>query len=60
MRGSGPDRRRPAPRRRRSRALFAGDTKRFEGLVERWPKDIREYAVNQAREASRADREMPA
>jgi hypothetical protein len=41
-----------------SRALFAGDTKRFEALIERWPKDIREYAVHQAREAARADRNM--
>lgn len=40
-----------------SRALFAGDTKRFESLVERWPKDIREYAVQKAREAARADTE---
>jgi hypothetical protein len=43
-----------------SRALFAGDTKRFEGLIDRWPKDIREYAVQQAREAARADRDMSA
>ena len=43
-----------------TRALFAGDTKRFEGLVERWPKDIREYAVHHAREAARADRETAA
>ena len=41
-----------------SRALFAGDTKRFESLIDRWPKDIREYAVHQAREAARADREV--
>ena len=41
-----------------SRALFAGDTKRFESLIDRWPKDIREYAVQQAREAARADRDM--
>ncbi|MBN2573170.1 MAG: DUF2239 family protein [Deltaproteobacteria bacterium] len=37
------------------RALFAGDVARFETLVQRWPKDIREYAVHQAREAARAD-----
>ena len=36
------------------RALFAGDTARFELLVERWPKDVREHAVRQAREAARA------
>ncbi len=34
------------------RALFAGDTKRLEVLVERWPRDIREHAVAQAREAA--------
>lgn len=37
------------------RALFAGDTARFESLVARWPKDIRELAVTRAREAARAD-----
>jgi hypothetical protein len=40
-----------------SRALFAGDTARFEGFVERWPKDIREHVVKQARLAQRAERE---
>jgi hypothetical protein len=39
------------------RALFAGDTTRFEKLVQRWPKDIREYAVAKAREAERAEEE---
>jgi hypothetical protein len=34
-----------------SRALFAGDTARFEALVRRWPRDIREYAIHQARQA---------
>jgi hypothetical protein len=38
-----------------TRALFAGETARFVALVVRWPKDIREYAVRQAREAARAD-----
>lgn len=38
-----------------TRALFAGDTPRFETLVQRWPKDVREYAVHQARQASRTD-----
>jgi hypothetical protein len=37
------------------RALFAGDTTRFEKLVERWPKDIREYAIARARDAGRAE-----
>jgi hypothetical protein len=36
-----------------SRALFAGDTPLFEKLVQRWPKDIRDYAVERAREAAR-------
>jgi len=35
------------------RALFAGDTERFEVLIARWPKDIREYALHQAMEAAR-------
>ncbi len=38
-----------------TRALFAGDSGRFEGLVERWPKDVREHAVHEAREAARAE-----
>ena len=37
------------------RALFAGETARFETLVQKWPKDIREHAVRQAREAARAE-----
>jgi hypothetical protein len=36
------------------RALFAGDVARFEALVQRWPKDIGDYAVERAREAARA------
>ena len=36
------------------RALFAGDTERFEALIQRWPEDIREYAVQHARQAARA------
>ncbi len=35
------------------RALFAGDGERFAALVRRWPKDIRQYALEQAREATR-------
>jgi hypothetical protein len=38
------------------RALFAGDIARFEELVARWPKDIREHVAARAREAARADR----
>jgi hypothetical protein len=38
------------------RALFAGKTAEFEELVSRWPKDIREHAVGEAREAARAER----
>lgn len=37
------------------RALFAGDTARFEALIQRWPKDIRDHAIRRAREAARAD-----
>lgn len=37
------------------RALFAGEQERFEALVERWPKDIRDHAIRRAREASRAE-----
>jgi hypothetical protein len=39
-----------------SRALFAGDGERFEALVARWPKDIREHAVERARAAAEAER----
>jgi hypothetical protein len=37
------------------RALFAGDTERFEALVKRWPKDVRQFAVERARAAAEAD-----
>lgn len=40
------------------RALFAGDTPRFCALVERWPKDIREHAVQQAQAAGIAEQEI--
>lgn len=40
-----------------TRALYAGDTKAFASLVERWPKDVREFAVERAREATRAERD---
>jgi len=39
------------------RALYAGDGKRFEALVARWPHDIRKYAVERAKLAERAERE---
>lgn len=39
------------------RALFAGDTARFEMLIARWPKDIREYALQRAMEAARIEEE---
>jgi len=39
------------------RALFAGATAQFASLVERWPKDIREYAVQQAQAAEAAEQE---
>lgn len=39
------------------RALFAGDTARFETLIEPWPRDIRDYALHQAMESSRAEQE---
>jgi hypothetical protein len=42
-----------------SRALFRGDAARFEVLVQRWPRDIREFAVHQAREAARAEQRPP-
>jgi hypothetical protein len=35
-----------------ARALFDGDLARFEQLVRRWPKDIRDHAVTQARFAT--------
>lgn len=37
------------------RALFAGETERFESLIQRWPKDIREQALQQAGAAARLD-----
>ena len=42
-----------------TRALFAGDVARFEELVSRWPRDIREHAVERAREAARAEGAAP-
>lgn len=37
------------------RALYRGDTARLETLVQRWPRDLREHAVQQARLAARAE-----
>ncbi len=37
------------------RALFAADAQGFEAAVERWPKDLREFALAQARSALRAE-----
>ena len=38
-----------------TRALFNGDVALLERLVQRWPKDIRDYAVLKAREAAHAE-----
>ena len=38
-----------------TRALFNGDVVAFEGLVRRWPKDIRDYALQKVREAAHAE-----
>jgi hypothetical protein len=40
------------------RALFHGDVTTFERHVQRWPKDIREFALQKAREAARDDEEL--
>jgi hypothetical protein len=37
------------------RALFEGDTPRLEALVDRWPKDLREYVLQRARAAGPRD-----
>lgn len=39
-----------------TRALFADDIGRFEALVARWPKDVRTYAIREARAAYDAER----
>lgn len=38
-----------------TRALFAGDLARFESHVRRWPRDVREYALDRARAAAQAE-----
>lgn len=35
-----------------TRALFVGDIGRFESLIEKWPKDIRAYALRQVSEST--------
>jgi len=42
-----------------TRALFAGDLAGFEGLVQRWPRDLRTFAVERAREAARLEGARP-
>lgn len=37
------------------RALYGGDTERFRRLIQRWPKDIREFALERANAAAAAD-----
>jgi hypothetical protein len=37
------------------RALFAGDDVRLEGLIGKWPKDIREHVLRHARAATQAE-----
>lgn len=39
------------------RALYAGDATRFASLVERWPRDIRDFALHQATESVAAEQE---
>lgn len=41
------------------RALFAGDAARFEALIERWPRDVRDYASHQATVACEAEQADP-
>lgn len=38
-----------------TRSLFQGDTARFEELIHKWPKDIRDFAVERARLASQVE-----
>ena len=37
------------------RALFAGDQQLLEDLIERWPRDLRDFAIGQARLAQEAE-----
>lgn len=38
-----------------TRALYQGDLKAFEELIRRWPKDIRDYALERAQQAARLE-----
>lgn len=40
-----------------TRALYQGDVASFDELTRRWPKDIREYALERANEAMRLEQE---
>ena len=40
-----------------TRALFAGDERRFEQLVRGWPADVRKHALRWVRAASRLERD---
>jgi hypothetical protein len=40
-----------------TRALFAGDQQKLESLIQKWPKDIRDYVIERSREATRASEE---
>ncbi|HTT71727.1 MAG TPA: DUF2239 family protein [Anaeromyxobacteraceae bacterium] len=42
-----------------TRALYAGDLRRLEGLVSSWPVDVRAKALRYAREAARLERGEP-
>jgi hypothetical protein len=42
-----------------SRALFAGEERRFERLVRGWPADVRKHALRWVREAARLERDEP-
>ena len=42
-----------------TRALYAGDERRLEGLVSSWPVDVRAKALRYAREAARLERGEP-
>ena len=47
----------PAPNYEEAcRALYAGDAGRFDALVSRWPKDIRDYVSRKSHEACAAER----
>lgn len=41
-----------------TRALFNGELERFRELLQRWPKDVRQYALHRAERAERAERDL--